>query len=148
MAIVLGLHVTLFLVQLRFLLLQVAGFTGGQLSVGHAVGDPVLLVLFALLNRVGLKTGGCGVVACVGVELWVGAPPLRRNWGLCDGVVAFCAMAGKSIAIRVAPINMIFVRSVISVVLSLSRFVDPLHQVSRWEKKHESQGNVAPACPK
>src|SRR5271167_33662 len=43
-------HVALFLVHGRFFLLQVRGLAGSQFAALHAVGDAVLLVLFAVLN--------------------------------------------------------------------------------------------------
>ena len=50
MPIVHRLHVTLFLVQVMFLLLQTASFVGSQRTVGYTICDAVLLVFFALLN--------------------------------------------------------------------------------------------------
>src|SRR5579864_2323585 len=44
-------HVALFLVQAGFLPLQIGSFTGGKLAALHAIGDAVLLILFAVLNR-------------------------------------------------------------------------------------------------
>ena len=49
-AVVLTAHQLFFFVEIRFFLLEIGGFSGGQLAAGHAVRDAVLLVFFALVD--------------------------------------------------------------------------------------------------
>jgi hypothetical protein len=46
MAVIHGLHITLFLVQFGLLLLQVRGLSGRQLATVDAIGDAILLIFF------------------------------------------------------------------------------------------------------
>src|SRR5580704_574518 len=80
-AVVHRLHITLFLVQLRFLLLQAASFAGSELSIGDAVGNTALLNIFALLNPTGDlrargRSGGRRRSICC---RW----SIRRGWSAC-----------------------------------------------------------------
>ena len=53
-AVILGAHALDFLVDSSFLMLEVRGFTGGELTALDALSDTVLLVLFALCDGGGL----------------------------------------------------------------------------------------------
>src|ERR1035441_2667346 len=50
MAVILGAHATLFLVDAGLLVLQARGLPGFQVAALHALGDAVLLVLLALVD--------------------------------------------------------------------------------------------------
>ena len=50
MAVVLGAHASLFLVNAGFLVLEVRGFAGGELAALDALSDAILLIVFALVE--------------------------------------------------------------------------------------------------
>src|ERR1700722_3772069 len=58
LAVVLGAHAPLFLVDAGFLVFEVRRLTGRELTTLHALGDSVLLILLALIDGRGLR--GCG----------------------------------------------------------------------------------------
>ena len=59
--VVLSAHVALFAVDPPFLALKTGGFTGSELAGADALGDSVLLIVFALIDGdAGLREGGCG----------------------------------------------------------------------------------------
>ena len=64
MTVVLGAHPAFFLVDARFLVLKAGGLASSELSALHAVGDPVLLIDFALVDVLvilaGCRRGGRG----------------------------------------------------------------------------------------
>jgi len=61
LAAVLLLHLILFAIETGFFSLQVGGFTGGELAALYAVGDELLLVMFALLNGLAIYFRGVGI---------------------------------------------------------------------------------------
>lgn len=56
-AVVLRGHASLFLIDAGFLMLEVAGFAGGELAALDALSDAVLLIFLALVD--GWRWGGC-----------------------------------------------------------------------------------------
>ena len=52
MAVVLGAHAALFLVDAGLLMLEMGGFAGGELAALDALGDAVLLIVLALVDVV------------------------------------------------------------------------------------------------
>jgi hypothetical protein len=75
-------HVFLFVVlQALLAFLQMSGLSGRELSVLHAVGDPILLVLFALIDLVDARMVGIiHARACTGgVGLCSGGPDKHQS---------------------------------------------------------------------
>src|ERR1700738_1802118 len=69
-------HIALFLVQFRFLFLQVAGFAGRQLATRDALRNSILLILVALSHRHLLTAARRGDAARRGRAGW----GRRRCW--------------------------------------------------------------------
>src|SRR5580700_3717584 len=78
-----------FFVDLRFILLQLRGFTGAQRAALHALRDTILLIVFALANRAGLSRTLFLVIALILLDL-VRDPVLLLGdfFFLCSGQMA------------------------------------------------------------